>query len=579
MIKGAKELGPIAGGADKNNGNYRIARVILPAEGIDAISDSSMAFLSENLPFLIVQNDRDAVGSKGQNKLNKDNKIAGIDYGHAYQSFCSLLEKMTADFHILDKDFKNYSVFYDTKRSDIIRGLIKVAVLSGAKVDEQVLASYGSDFLIEIKRIIPHIDEKIFDDYINKFTELATRFQFSDKPAKIKNENILCCKEIVKKLVEAKQWHIKARDEMLAKFAFYLTLDANAVDLLDCIDKLTTPKDDRSLRSPNGTVLLNHIRVSAINRQVWEVKTGYQGRHTFTGTFDSQEQADHALSTIKSMLPANADFVALAQNGKTVTMVFDKLYLTTLANIFKEDKIIRKLFPDDAALSGRFQAEQSLLRLFETFKPFGVQAELKAAANQQYALSFAAIPPDKMDPAFQAFLRKVLKNLDIKYFDAGDKISFTITPNLIETLEEKLNVLAHDALSMKQSQVNFSDMAEIIRHHPQIGQHLVLILDDKHDGFSLELINCDPTSKDAERCWKLFEMLLRREFKQDNTHFAIPYEKLSVLNRLLQDGIGKYDVLSKMFASAQSVRANSVFSAVSSSPSSSLKSDSHANRR
>lgn len=580
-IKGAKPLGPLAGG--KNYDNYCVTRVVLPADRITAISDTSMPFLAEKLPIFIVQNDRDAIGSKGQNKLIKDNDIAGIDYGHVYQSIHSLLDKLTSHFHILHPKFKNYSIFYDSKLSVIIRGLIKLAVLSGMKVDDRVLSSYGADFAAEVKGIIPHSDEKIFDDHIHMYSEKVNEVKESNKPDKQKHENMLCYRAIVEYAVAAKQRHIRDRDGLLRKFAFYLSFDMHAIDLLDSLKKLTSPRNKISLRSPDDTVLLNHIRVSDDDLAEWQLKVGYQDQHTLTGTFDSVRLARQALEAIKSMLPDpdNADHVKLVQNGKTISFTFDKINLIGLANIFNEEKIKRKLFPEEMLLFKRFQAERSLVNLFETFKQYGVQADLKATAdNQQYALSFTAIPPNSIEPAFQFFLKKTLDALRIPYVDVHNKISFTVLPNVIEVLEEKLATMAHDMAEMKQSHATFEDIITIIRNHDKIANLITLVLHEAPDGcFSLELINLDSASKDARRCSILFEMLLRKEFDYDKMRFEIPYERLGVLNRVLQDCIGEHEKWQKLFISSSSVRSSSVFQPASSEGQTSVDVDPSMNRK
>ena len=67
---------------------------------------------------------------------------------------------------------KNFSICYDAKRSELMKGVLIYAKLAGKKLSDTLLEEYGDDFKIKIQGIETGSIEIIFKEYIDKFNAL-----------------------------------------------------------------------------------------------------------------------------------------------------------------------------------------------------------------------------------------------------------------------------------------------------------------------------------------------------------------------------------------------------------------------
>jgi hypothetical protein len=453
LNKNAKILGPLAGDSKTGeNRNYCVLPILQPVDSDETrfLSDDSIS-LAEHLAILLVQGDDDGIGSKGQNKMRDGKRIYGIDFGHAYQA--SIVSALTRDFHIKNPKFKNYSVFHDAPRSAIVRGLIKVAAVAGRKIDPRVLQSYGSEFKAEVENLMTHVkeDEKIFQDYITELSELKVGFAAGTEPSEIKRANITCCEELITMLRSTLKRHVQDRDALIEKFSFYLTLDAQAIDLMESIEKLCTPKDKITLRSPDRQVLLNHLRIDDAKRADWEMKVVNHDEQVLSGVFHSEEAATYATEMIDAMAADQRSLFTLRRNGKTVTMAFSRAQLQPLAKLFHEDKIKEKYYGEDYRLYLRYKAELTIQALTPVFNELGVAIKLTREENDNYGLEVTSLLPHELNPIFAYFLRKHLSQLSGTFSVESRAIHAFLPTTELHALQAMLSRLPQDVATIKAS--------------------------------------------------------------------------------------------------------------------------------
>ena len=255
----------LAGNLPQTDGNYLVKEV--SARSGVYLSDDSIKNLAEYLfLFAVLLSDYDAFGSKGSNKLKSKNQLLGIDFGGAFRK--EAINYIGNNLHVQHPDFKNYSVFYDRPRREMIRGLIKLAIISGRKLSRTVCESYGEDFYQETESLVPGMFKQIFNDYIYKFQELALEFTGIDLVSK---DNRYCCEVIIQTLEQVRAEAMARIEKLLDKFKLYLSLEARLVDLCENFEKAFAGKEGCSLKSQDEKVLLNYLRLKKPLNITWSV--------------------------------------------------------------------------------------------------------------------------------------------------------------------------------------------------------------------------------------------------------------------------------------------------------------------
>lgn len=378
-LRDVRELGPLKGGSNSDNGNYCYRQALFDSNVY--LSDHSIKNFAENLPLLIVQCDRDAIGSKGQNKMRTKDRLIGIDFGHAYSEEQSLLVRY--DFSFNEPKFKNYSVFYDARRSSIMRGLLKIARLHGENIPDDILKSYGHDFYTEIKNIQPHSDETIFTDYINKFAEIANEF---NKNSYDKH----CLTEMHEVVKRAQERHIRNRKLLVEQFRSYLNIEKQVIDIAENIEKVFCGRNNTSLRSQDGSVLLQHLRI--INSNVCNLKflTRNDDEYQIQFIFKNGGEAEKALKELNTWLQNySATNTKFNLNDEFLMVTFKKADLIYINKIFSEEIIKEKFHRVDNKLFNQYQLELEIQALIQQLSNYVLSFEFaKNKDTQGYQLKF-----------------------------------------------------------------------------------------------------------------------------------------------------------------------------------------------
>lgn len=276
-----------------------------------SVSDDKVYGMGKSLIMMIRLGDTDTIGSKGQNKgkvpfdgiKDKDGKplythqFYGIDFGKAYQAKNPIVDKLNDDFSFVKPDkkqtYKNYSMLYDNPLTDKMQGVYLLAAIRGQLTDksvpskEEIAADYeklgDSVFAAKLRNCpIPdpgekNADIKTLDKEIKKYFELAVDAKNSkDKSIQKKSSHYT---SYAKDLIEVKMIAEATDLSILNTFEKRLQLTPTQINLLDNIEKLTAKK--ATTLSPDGDVLLNHIKVDREDRIPWQI-TPIKDGDTFT---------------------------------------------------------------------------------------------------------------------------------------------------------------------------------------------------------------------------------------------------------------------------------------------------------
>ena len=357
MLKGrwltnANTLSPLAG--DDRNGveNYRVEPILRKLKVIKFLTNDSIQDLASYFATIVVQGDYDAIGSNGGNKLEVEGKLFGIDFGHAHREENILIDTLLPNFHIPAaqlKKYKNFSIFYDCKRSELMKGFLIYAKLAGPPIDEEVLREYGVDFKKKIDGIKIGGIQKVFNDYIVKFEALAQNEpQYSKHYQAILSE-IKKTKKIVDNSIE----------KLLKKVGDKINLSPRVHDFLDCLEKASLGKHGTTLRSPDRTVLLSHIRVIHEDMLIpWSVKID-GNKHTFSAPYSG----DEAMFVANQLKMFFGKRIAYSNRNGKLSFSCANAHLDALIVLLKEDNIKARFHPNDYELSLALNEEKALSKL------------------------------------------------------------------------------------------------------------------------------------------------------------------------------------------------------------------------
>lgn len=294
-----------------------------------AVSDDTIADLGPALMIIFSSGDRDALGKSGQNKAirplippinGKFYQFYGIDWGKAYKSTNPFVSSLSDDFTFdnpksRQSAFVNISMLYDNPLRDKMQGVYLIAALRGKLTDplkSEIADEYEishpdfaqklRDYPKSILSSYPELSHGTNDDGINcdlrlvkneikKYTKLQ---KDSDDPAQ-KEEYYQYAKRLSEMVYLAKD----TDEKILSTFKDRMYLTPSQIDVLDNLEKLTSNKVYG--KSPDGTVLLNHLRVERSDRVAWQLKKQDDGQ--FLLICDSKE-----LSKIQTKLQLMEQF-------------------------------------------------------------------------------------------------------------------------------------------------------------------------------------------------------------------------------------------------------------------------------
>ena len=320
-----------------------------------AVSDDSIYGLGESLITLISLGDRDAIGSKGQNKAivpldppqpgtNYTHQFFGIDFGKAYQSDNPLLDSLRDDFSFEGEKFKNYSMLYDNPLSDKMKGVYFLAALYGKLTQEhkaKIVEEYKTSDPVFSEKLKGYPEPvpgkianiKLMSEKIKFFKEEAKKYEEKGDTNKQKE-----FEGYAKEITKVKNIAIRSDAKILKTFKNRLALLPSHLDFVSNMEKLTAKKA-HSL-SPDGKVLLNHIQVNREDRIAWQLKKNPNNPDEYILSCEALDEKDlkGALDKIKRFPRGNTP-VKFELNNNKIELILTEVELQTLMTEFTEEKI------------------------------------------------------------------------------------------------------------------------------------------------------------------------------------------------------------------------------------------------
>ena len=392
----------LGGSEDKKFNNLIVRDVVAKQNGIVGLSDNSVTNVPQQLPLMLTQADNDGIGSKGQNKLRVGNRLVGIDFGHAYRKTPAevanfIAQEITLDFQVKHPDFKNYSIFNDFNRSDIVKGLLPLAKLAGQTISPEIVQSYGDPHLqAQLDQLNPNDDLNIFDDYSNKIRALLNEYVLAKDEA-----NFTCCEVMLATIETAKQSALAARTALLEKFKTLITLSKQDIDILENLEKLFAGKENTTLRSPSNQILLNHLRIKGQRPIITPVKGEAFTAFSLSTTREIDDKSLEFIWLKNIAQAVEGSIFTFDSKSKTITFYVKKNMLNKMLGYLNEEKIKAYFHPEDHKLAEHYILESEMILLLSSFKKYGL--DLQLTADKGYLIVNNSQDASR-DPLFQEAL-------------------------------------------------------------------------------------------------------------------------------------------------------------------------------
>lgn len=211
-------------------------------------SDAVIEGWGRNKILMLMLADRDAIGSRGDNKGRLGNEFAAIDPGHSLENYMAL-RNVNSDFSftqpktlIKSMYFKNFTVFDDSTYKEKMEGVKQLAKMRAEGKDTAVFDSYINFFEGEVTKTDKPELKKEFSSYVSKLEELRESF--------IARRDYLL-------------------DEVFAERLPFADDEPYVLGALDMLEKLTSPVRQSS---KNGIVPLRHLQIDdPSKRTAWHI--------------------------------------------------------------------------------------------------------------------------------------------------------------------------------------------------------------------------------------------------------------------------------------------------------------------
>lgn len=251
----------------------------------------------------LLLNDRDMLGSRGANKMRLGLDMFWLDCGQALRGPNTIVNELRDDFTFeqprqREALFKNFDAFDDSPFSERMMGVFFLQTMFRSPEDYQspnevILESYGEAFCERMSRIQVGAGIAVFDKAIHML-ETALEELRDNSVFGHSHRAIAELEEKVKLVQKLQAQTIRAAQSLISVFRDKLNLPAYCVDSLRTLEALTSPT---SLFSPDGTVLLNHLRIT--KRLRWSV---YRTEEDFLFTFGAScSSPQHARTLVEEM--------------------------------------------------------------------------------------------------------------------------------------------------------------------------------------------------------------------------------------------------------------------------------------
>lgn len=385
FITGAKTLGPLHGAQDEFN-VYRVSSVEYSINSIKYLSKNNIPHFGRLFLPILSQEDYDGIGRKGQNKLEKDNKLFVIDCGHAYSAKNRVVHTLQHDFqftHIFKNEnffgkpikFKSYACFFDAPRRELMQGAFLMAKLNGEKLDSEVVKSYGVDFVKTLATLNRDDDIKIFEHYKQFIASLKRQ----------DHNNAKDYDAILKRLEESQLYAEEAKRVIVEKFKPYLTLNAHLIDFIENIEKAFAGEKNTSLRSKDNMVLLNHLRIKHNAIMGWDIA---HKEHSVIlkpkitpGTPAQYKILDDIIKKYHL-----SKLVTIVRDGSHIALEIKAQHFSSLQHTFNEDILKEEFHTKDDALYKNYRALEHIETLIAQFHQLGVPLALRKLEDGQHQI-------------------------------------------------------------------------------------------------------------------------------------------------------------------------------------------------
>lgn len=234
----------------------------------DGKSDHSMPELGRNKILMLMLADRDAIGSRGDNKGRMGGTFAAIDPGHSLKELMSF-QNVNSDFSFEQPSrswmkFKNFTIFDDCTYQEKMQGVKQMLDMRAQGTDMAVFDGYAN--WLDTER-----------ETINTQQELAPG---AKKDALEELDNLQSNLESMRTAFTERRDYIL--DEVFGERAAFINDQPFILEQLSNLEKLSSPT---STHSKNGEVELEHLRVT--DRQEWHISRAPDGGYTFTTKGDT----------------------------------------------------------------------------------------------------------------------------------------------------------------------------------------------------------------------------------------------------------------------------------------------------
>ncbi|MCR5221011.1 MAG: hypothetical protein K6E31_08485 [bacterium] len=304
---------------DMGKGYLKDGRIVPPnGQKLESLGKYKATFL--------VLADRDAVGSKGQNKGFSQGSFFAIDPGHSLEGNGKDLQiednlsfKDTHGFALTSR-FANYSVFDDDTRFAKFQGILRLRDLENSGKIGNLFRDYRMAFDPDAPNIDPpekKLRQKIIDEI--------------DKKEKEFRENL-------DKIFEAGKLQLALYDSLQHESP---EIQEKAIETIENLEKLTSPT---TWMSKNGEVPLKHLEVIPETRNPWYgEKVGSNIVYRSRNAVSKQARAN-----LEEYAKKSGAVLSFGISGEA-RLIFHISKAAQKMDVFAESNVARTTHPEEAA--------------------------------------------------------------------------------------------------------------------------------------------------------------------------------------------------------------------------------------
>ena len=291
-------------------GNLRDGILTRPVAGGPAReSDPVVEGWGRNKILFLMMADRDAIGSRGDNKGRMGDTFAAIDPGHSLEGFMSF-RNVHSDFSFdqpsnRNMRFKNFSMFDDSSYMEKMQGVRQLADMRKNGADMRVFDSYAAWLRDELNGQRSPAEKEELSGMLRRVENMKTSFI-------ARRDYIL--------------------DEVFGERLRFLDARPPVLEALDALEKLTSPT---RMTSPSGEVRLRHPQLAG-DRQEWHIREDGRQGYVFStkGGGDVETDVRDFFQRRLGQAPR------MTTEGGRLTLHVPAAELTAFLNVMTEQEVI-----------------------------------------------------------------------------------------------------------------------------------------------------------------------------------------------------------------------------------------------